>query len=558
MKRWEVLIIDDSARFALHVWRYLTSSLGFGNGEVGVDGIYRSPAGESTWIHEAQPILSEDGCLRLWWISASCETERALELNVFKRFQNQEPFYALVDVHGKSGYSAASVCRWLDERREHEDSEICLVSAYHTMHHLSAKGDPLPVLPKSRETLRRIAGRLVAKPKSPIAQSGVRHVLVTGAGFEIRSARGGLGLPPTTQIFEGMKPYLPAATMDPRETSRLEFGPVPEDGMPAPSSAFPIPQNGLWEKSEPALLLSLFARTGNLDAYWDVLLEKECQTPLGGTAGDVKKRDKAKSDLLLRERHLREAFRRSMLHHDWGFMNQSLDAAQMPLQAWLTTNYTQFADRAISLCGGLWPELGAWRTIATAGEARTLIRERVGTSNQDNRYLFKLHGDISHLQTMAIAGHDKDSFSPLSMPMEDIYQVYAAAEMFLLESFQKTKPSLIVWHIVGHGLQDRSLCALLARVWAHTPSEQVFAIVNPHPADPVKHLREKLDELKGTKEGPVLCECGLYAAQYMSRLLMLLRGGDEECCEVRDAGETLRWLEKARSLGDPPSSQSLF
>lgn len=547
MTRWEILIIDDSARFALHVWRYLTRNLGFGNGDVGSDGLWR---GERAWVGESQPLLSEDGCLRLWWINADGEAQKKLEGH-YSRFLDQDRFYALVDVHGKSGYSSTSIRRWL-EQKGRSDCPIRLVSAYHTLHHLDSQGDPLPVLPKSRETLRQIAGELAVKPAKPLSPPGVHHVLVTGAGFEIRSERGGLGLPMTKQIFEEMEPYLPAATLDPKEGPRLTFL-KDEEAAAVSSGAFPIPGNGIWEKKpELALLLKLFADSGNLDAYWDFFLEKECQEALGGMTGDVKRRDKTKADLLLRERHLREAFRRSMLHHDWGFMNQSLDAAQLPLHVWLTTNYTQFADRAISLSGGLWPSQGPWRIIATAGEARTLLRERVGTSNREDRYLFKLHGDIAHLQTMAIAGHDKDSFSPLSMPMEDIYQVYAVAEMFLLESFQKLSPSLIVWHIVGHGLQDRSLCALLARVWAYTPVEQVFAIVNPKPADPAKLLLEKLIELKGSKGDPHLYQCNLYAAQYMSRLLLMLREGGEL---VQTPEEFRGWLERAGSPWDPPSKQ---
>lgn len=527
MKRWEVLIIDDSARFALHVWRFLTSNLGFGIGEVGVDGFCRKSSGKQAWISNAQPLLSEDGCLRLWWISADEQAKDYLE-RIFSDFEEQSRFYALVDVHGKPGYSATHVRRWL-EQKGRGNCSIRLVSAYHTMHHLSSQGDPMPVLPKSRDTLRLITHDLVKRPEKLFSPSEARHILVTGAGFEIRSERGGLGMPMTADVFKEMSPYL-------KEMTNLTLATSEETS----ASPFLTPVDGIWEKLALRKRLADFAAKGGLDAYWDFFLKEECQGLLDEIEVlSAENRDKVKSGVLWRERCLREAFRQSLLHHDWGFMNQSLNAAQLPLHAWLTTNYTQFADRAISIYSKAPSNLGGWRIIATAAEARTLIRERASTLNQKIRYLFKLHGDISHLETMAIAGHDKDTFSPLSMPIEDLYQVYAAAETFLRESL-RDKPGMIVWHIVGHGLQDRRLCELLTNVWRYTTeAEHVFVVVNRSPTEPCDVLKEALRKQgRPVKRAPV--ECTLEAAKYMSRLFLML---SESHGTIEGSQDFLQWLE---------------
>jgi len=245
-------------------------------------------------------------------------------------------------------------------------------------------------------------------------------------------------------------------------------------------------------------------------------LEEELRKLVGHST--KAQRDLGKVDVLWRERRLREAFRRSLLRHDWGHMNQSLAAARLPWHAWLTTNYTQFANRAIALFDGAEQDArGVWRIIATAAEARVLAREGLdGQDGRKYRYLFKLHGDIAHLQTMAIAGHDKDSFSPLSMPMEDLYQVYASAERFLMDSLDVAKAQLMVWHIVGHGLQDRRLCELLRRASRHsTRMKQVVVVVNPHPADAMERL-EKVFE--GRNRRWTILPCPLRAAQYLARL----------------------------------------
>jgi hypothetical protein len=523
MSGWEILVVDDSGRFPLHVWRYLTGCLGFGIGEVGVDGKwYGLPGGGAAWIDE-EPIVSDDGAHRLWWICADDDAQKRLR-SIFRQLDPQRRVYALVDLHGKRGssYDAGATYRSLAPRAQY----IHQVSAYHSGITEEVK---TPVLPKSRETLRRMIRELGIAPKDTRVPSGVRHILVTGAGFEIRGDRGGFGMPATHQVLSEMGP------------------PFDKDiVLETTGNGFPVPTKGIWDASYRPTLIQGFATQGDLDSYWDVLLGEELQHRLGSVSGlpTARARDELKAAALWRERHLREAFRRSLLRHDWGFMNQCLDAARLPLHAWLTTNYTHFANRAVSIYDDAGSGLGMWRIVSTAAEARPLAREGTGTPGQTARYLFKLHGDIAHLQTMAIAGHDKDLFSPLSMPVEDLYEIYAAAERFLIESLREAKDlSLVVWHIVGHGLQDRRLCDLLARVWDHTGPEQVFVVVNPQTQGPCDRLRGRLDEPRPGRAQQI-DSCALKASQYTARLHRLLRGDDERFRDISQAGEFRQWLKK--------------
>lgn len=554
MKGWEILVVDDGSRFPLHVWRYLTGSLGFGIGNVEADG-RRKPdtwigneaiedrgRKPETWISD-QEIYSEDGRHRLRWVSADGETLEKLKA-IVSRLEAGSRIYALLDVHGKPGYSAGKAYAELERQAKgvKADCRIDLVSAYHSGHRLAVEQDrTFPVLPKSRETLRGMIRELGIVQQAAKDPHGVRHILVTGAGFEIKSPRGGFGMPLTRYLLKEMgSPFQMKWLEDPDPKKKKEL-----------DDCFPVPAHGIWEPSHRLSTLRKLALREDLDNYWDYLLRQELDYLAGDSSSSLEPRERgeSKARALQQERRLREAYRVALLRHDWGFMNQSLDAARLPLHAWLTTNYTRFADRAIDLYGDAGQkESGRWRIISTASEARPLAREDSGVRRERTRYLFKLHGDISHLQTMAIAGCDKDLFSPLSMQVEDLYEVYAAAERFLIESLPKS--GLVVWHIVGHGLQDWRLCDLLARVWCKTLPDQVFVIANPKPQGPRDLL---LKSLEGEEDGrpleEVIHSCSLTAAEYMARLLELLRGNDERFPEISRAEDFRQWCDAAKSMG---------
>jgi hypothetical protein len=573
-----IVVIDDGSRFPLHVWRYVSRCLGFGIGDVAADGRQAvdvrdgKVSGGKVWIEQGSGtcLAAFDGTLRLWWVGAD-DSWGSMLGEIFKWPETRVGrVLALVDIHGRAGskYRAEDACDYLQDRSQATDVTWWPVSAYHSVSRMRVKGkrEALPVLPKSRETLRKVVATLRIEPPRACPCDGVRHILISGAGFEIRDQRGGFGLPSTRELLQGMgEPFwyddgtpdgAPPARGD-RGGDRLILGPA--GGEDAAGEAFPVARSGRWEPgTEERRDLDEFAKKRALDSYWDVLLEVEVRKTLGPTRWPTTaiEREEKKARASRHERRLRQAFRHSLLQHDWGYMNQSLDAARLPLHAWLTTNYTQFANRAISLYGGD-PEqarLGEWRIVATAAEARTLDREGPyldpapsfqpsagGGAAARTRYLFKLHGDIAHLQTMAIAGHDKDVFSPLSMPIEDLYEVYAAAERYLLHSLDRADRAPVVWHVVGHGLQDRRLCSLLRRVAQHLqPDRQLFAVINPWPNEPVEELKKALGE------GPyAIAPLAIDAGDYLARLRRLLGGGDQ--AQVPTSVERLReWLSGTR------------
>jgi hypothetical protein len=535
-----VVVVDDNNHFPLHVWRYLGRSLGFGTGAVDAWG---HPAGgsspdraepttsEEPWITTEKELLTPDGQVALWWVRADRKWKQSLE-TLFKRLDRgpSAKVHVLVDIHGEKGYSAQEVCRFLETRTK---AEIVLISAYRVGRPIVVKRKVEQVKPKSRETLHGLRLRLDEDarrggwPPAPASSPEQLHILVTGAGFEIGSGRGGFGNPPTAEVLQGMEaPFYfgpePSWCKE-AEGDKRPIGltwPDAEGGVPAPAAAraYPLPKKGIWTDAARDSIKHPAVRQ-DLDGYWDVLLERELAGFFPETFSE--EREKLKIDALWRERRLREAFRRSLLRHDWGFMDQSLIAARLPLHAWLTTNYSHFANRAIALYGGDLAEerLGIWRIVSTAAEARTLLREH-GDRRQDVRYLFKLHGDIAHLETMAIAGHDKDPFTPLTLPVEDFYQVYAEAEGYLRRSLpgslEKSNRE-VVWHIVGHALHDRHLCKVLSSAWRSSPPESqrhLFVIVNPVLGGLVDRLREALNPER-KKRDPEIVPCCATAGSYM-------------------------------------------
>jgi hypothetical protein len=361
-------------------------------------------------------------------------------------------------------------------------------------------------------------------------------MLVTGAGFEIKAGCGGFGLPATKMLLEAMGE--PFGTGEPGKGNLIPLRRCEQDEAPR----FPIPYGGIWEDQDRSDYIAEAAVEQDLDAYWDVLLGEELRSKVGSSARH-EVRELRKAHGLILETRMREAFRLSLLDHDWGHMNQSIAAARLGWNTWLTTNYTQFANRAITVANGT-AGLGPWRIVSTAREARVTLREelraqgpamvRRGGKEPRNRYLFKLHGDIGHLHTMAIAGQDKDSFSHLSMPMDDLYQVYASAQQFLLDLFDGLNEDVVMWHIVGHGLQDKRLRDLIGRVSRQSRAAHRFLLVNPGPEKP----RERLaGALNGDQD---IWSCPLYAADYMARL---------ESDGLPSLEALPDWLEKMAGLG---------
>jgi len=412
-------------------------------------------------------------------------------------------------VHGRrsSSYSVEKVCDYLSNHPA--DPRWYPISAYYSGNKVAGRD----VLPKTRETLDMVRRQIYPpSPEGFLRESDVHHILVTGAGFEIAANGGGFGLPLTKTLLESMG--------DPFYYDEAQNGGLINLKR---GNGFPRPVGSIWDLRSFRRAIRDAASREDLDAYWDVLLEGELRREIedelesesDSPDEETETREAQKLRALFRETRMREAFRRSMVDHDWGYLGQSIIAARLGWRAWLTTNYTQFSDRAIALARKEEGQLGSWRIVSSAAEARVTTREEPWASpRQPKRYLFKLHGDIGHLHTMAIAGHDKDTFSPLSVPMEDLYQIYASAYRFLADALDElaSNDSLVMWHIVGHGLQDKRLSDLIVRISRHEKPAHFFVMVNPNPDKPRCQLHDALKWPHKIESLP------LRAAEYMARL----------------------------------------
>jgi hypothetical protein len=535
----QLVVIDDSVRFAFHVWRYLGKSISIGSEE---DLIKVNFSKNGT----PQPLTTADGQVAIWWVEGVSSFPTRLKA-IFERIGTEKELYFLIDMRGRpvEAKEAAKtapgekidlgkdgerlgkeVAKWIgryfgsgfDPRR------ICMVSSYETGV-LTDKDSPLPPLqiwPKSPNTLARLAEWMNLGPdgKGKGRKRGARllHILVTGAGFEhLNTSIGSFGLAPTRDLLAEME--------EPFWTEGLQFEkPIPENSLPC---------------LENDQAHGKISADQDLDAWWNYLLERE----LGKrSTGDLKPRERShrKMEASAQERDMREAFRRVILKYDWGHMNQSLAAAKEDWHAWLTTNYTRFADRAIALVEGHKKPTKPnsqneskrpWQIISTSIEAVSLAREILHgsgwTGGKDEskrpRYLFKLHGDIAHLQTMAIAGQDKEIYSSLSLPVDSLHQVYAAAATFLSHSLRelqrREEGARLVWHIVGHGLQDWLLLHLITEVCSHASSFSTdFIFVSRSAKSKTQSVKEKLtDDTPGSPDR-VVTPYQATAEDYLARI----------------------------------------
>lgn len=500
----EVVVLDDMSRFAGHVWQYLSQGMGFGIGRMSDDG-KGDGKGQLTFREsEPHPTLSGDAQIR--WINAgSAEWKGRLEEAV--RDIGPSPSCFLIDVRGPLQASRADY-DWKEAvRRVREgpqpDATVFLVSSYMTGTQLfrleGLEEEELVIRPKTWRTLGLVAQQVRAQPEK---LAGL-HILVSGAGFELEESLGGahgMGMPKTQKILK-------------KGWQGCDYGDegFEENGFPIPRKLAHGWPKGWPEESELEVLRTAAAKF-NLDIYWNealrLVLEK---ARLENSQSEVRDQKIAAS---LQEHKVRESFRQAFLNYDWGYLNQALDAATLDWTAWLSTNYTGFADRALVLAKRYGMASKSWNIVSTSNEAIQLIRS-ILHGDKVEPVLFKLHGHIEHLLTMAIAGQDKELYSTLSLPVDSLHEVYTAAEVFLKRRLQHVK-GLVIWHVVGHSLKDALLVDVLKRVCG--PDHKIL-FVGPDVLEKGEENRNHFEFLKLPSRSFV--DVPLYADEYLSRLCSL-------------------------------------
>jgi len=493
--RLEVVVLDDMSRFAGHVWQYLAQGMGFGIGRMSDDG--RGEGADELTLQERKPLPIPSGEARVRWINAGASSWYK-DLQAALKVIADKPSCFLVDVRGPIRASRAGY-RWEDAVRlvwegPQPDATIFLVSSYLTGTRLfrSTREEEFVIRPKSWKTLEKVA-RLVHTQTGKL--TGL-HILVTGAGFERAQDLGGahgMGMPSTHDILE-------------RGWNGCGYGDSFE------RNGYPIPRKLVrgW-RAEELKALRKAAKAGNLDVYWNEALRLVLERARRSSRKTEVRDQKIAASL--EEYKVRETFRQAFLNYDWGHLNQALDAAALGWTAWLSTNYTSFADRALVLAER--SDKPGWAIVSTSNEAIQLSRN-ILHGDKRGPVLFKLHGHIEHLLTMAIAGHDKELYSTLSLPVDSLHEVYTAAELFLKRRLEIHK-SRVVWHIVGHSLRDALLLDILIRVCRSRDHAHQFLFVGP---DVTEKVEEKRRELFRSLELPPHSFVGvkLYADEYLARL----------------------------------------
>lgn len=529
-KPLQVVVLDDICRFACHLWQYLSEGVSFGIGNLPYDdGILGSGDGSSS-------LPTPGGEAEVHWINVDRPQWRDALCAVWERRRGQ-PCCLLIDVRGSNrsagwNYSPETVMDAL-KLAPGERPEILLVSSYYTGERDLPTLGLRPIFPKTWKVLEEVAKRISRRgPKAagpPAASFGPRHILVTGAGFELAQAEGGaqgLGMLWTEDLLR-------------KTWTRLGDYSLYGDRYPVPH--FPA----ALEERFKARVRNLEQAAGepDLDSYWNealaLVLEQEAE----------RRRDEPPRTRKLaasqKEYRVREEFRQALLDHDWGHLNQALDAAEIPWLAWLSTNYTGFADRALALAENARALKRGWRIVSTSNEAVHVARQVLhGTGSAASGaaaapILFKLHGHGEHLLTMAIAGEDKEVYSSLSLPVDSLHEVYASAKIFLKKALSE-RPGTTFWHIVGHSLADVLLKDLVTEVIAGqpaSPSPPVVFFVGPGAEAQAPESFGSLQ--RGENYHPI----ALKARQYLARLK---RAGEPPA----EAKPRQRWIEEIVEGGD--------
>lgn len=501
----EVVVLDDIARFAGHVWQYLAENIGFGVGKISDDGrdVLDRPV-----LRENEVLPIPSGEARVRWVNAGAEEWHKSFAKALREAGRNVTL--LIDVRGPVPSRSKSY-DWQRAVKMAGSRRFFLVSSYLTGAQKSQADSKLRVRSKTWKLLEEIAA-----PLRKSAKLTGEQILVTGAGFELAQDFGGaegLGTPGTEEILmQGWRGCGYGDTRDAFEAS----------GYPIPKRLVEETSEGRHAAEATRLLQPLrqAAAAPDLDAYWNEALQLILDN--AARASEKSTLREQKTDASQKEHEVREAFRQAFLNYDWGYLNQALDATALGWTAWLSTNYTGFADRALTLerrhRNKDEGEVAPWTIVSTSSEALYLRREILHADRVEHPVLFKLHGHVEHLLTMAVAGQDKELYSTLSLPVDSLHEVYTAAELYLTRRLAGKDGEPVLWHVVGHGLRDALLVDVLVQICRSARHrEHWFLFVNP-PFAPDSH-----DEQRGRFKGLDLPEerflsVRLTAKQYMARL----------------------------------------
>ncbi len=479
MKQHAVLLVDDNKRFVASVIRTLGRIVDLDDWVTPIDD--RKPLSRcGSPVEQTDPLFRQgadgirrsfDGLLQFYWFDPTAKRSP----DALERFRAAARFLchwaddglavsAIIDVRHHPRSDLADCTRFCSAFIEEggDRKRLYVLSSYPSRgvpFYDSAQRREVPVWAKTPERLKRIRANIEVElyagssEPGPTPASDIEHFLITGAGFEIGPPRSFFGLPPTIDLmrrvgdavgFEG-------------------FG----DGFPVPKSI------GVSEKRET---IEQAATNLDLDRYWDAVLDN---------VQDYHKRsvDRAQDE----ERRLREAFRVVLSEYDVGYLEQTTAAAQLQWRLWLSTNYTRFTDRAIAQAPS-----SAWLTASNAAAAATLgapLREATSIP----RVLFKLHGDIGQLDTMAIAGADKGQgqrYNHLVKP--DLGGVYGAAQIAVGKVLRHCP--VVCCHVVGHAMRDAPLLEVLGAIdQAMVAKRTRLIVVDRNPTRPVDEIQEALE-----------------------------------------------------------------
>jgi hypothetical protein len=457
--------VDDRSDFPLHVWTHL-------GGRLRVGGANSLAPRIRNKLEQAQGppcFSSHDGKLRVWWVRADERAAQSVTQLLERLKKNEkERTVLLLDQRvsrGNASYDATAFEAKF--RKNHPKIALRLISSY------SSGG---AVLPKSIPTLDTLRGELwgsaggpwpqMSRPRDkadhrleavdlvkPATSESEVHLLVSGAGFEMADEVGGFGMPATCRVIDSLC----------RDANRLGIVPAFRDR--AADHHFRRPAAVRCAANLPCVEIDYFATAGdvsleatNFDEWWNqVLLAARTRPAKGEPLGD----DFASRAGPETEIRLRDLFRHALLESDWSHLEQCIYASVLPFDGWISTNYTQFADRAIALTASLQgPDIYRWQIAASGSEAMRLACRFMHPSKEhdpDSRILFKIHGDISRVDTMTLAGLDKEAESPFYVRLAALHQLYLAARDYVADRLRRNPGAKLVVHVVGHGLQDSML-----------------------------------------------------------------------------------------------------